>query len=89
MRTGYRYLITNKNISLLGYAKGGYNGTYSSSSLQIDEISDIYENKDLIEGVPTQVYGFHSYPVYYKPFYFKVYTWTAANSSLKTNNTHG
>ena len=89
LRTGYRYLITNKNISLLGYAKGGDNGTYSSSSLQIDEISDIYENKDLIEGVPTQVYGFHSYPVYYKPFYFKVYAWTAANSNLKTNNTYG
>ena len=89
LRTGYRYLIANKNISLLGYAKGGDNGTYSSSSLQIDEISDLYENKDLIEGVPTQVYGFHSYPVYYKPFYFKVYAWTAANSSLKTNNTYG
>ena len=91
LRTGYRYLITNKNVSFLGYATGGDAGTYSSSSLRIDEMEkeDLFENKDLIEGVPTQVYGFHSFPVYYKPFYFKEYVWSGANSGLRANSTKG
>ena len=74
LRKGYRYLITNKNISLIGYATTGEIGQNNSNSIYIDEDVDLESNKDLIEGGPTQIYGFHSFPVYYRPFYFKLFT---------------
>lgn len=89
LRTGYRYLVANKNVSYIGYAKGGDVGEYNSSFIQIDEAPNLYENRDLIENTPTQVYGFHSFPVYYKPFYFKLYAWSASNYGLKYRNTYG
>lgn len=90
LRTGYRYLVTNKNISLLGYAYGADAGVYNSSSIKIDTMiaSDLYDNKGLIEGVPTQVYGFHCFPIYYKPFYFEIYAWSAVdNPTIKSYGT--
>ena len=69
LMTGYRYLVTNKNISLFGYAVGGHAGKNNSNGIYIDEDIDIEDIKEYIENVPSRVYEFHSFPVYYRPFY--------------------
>lgn len=83
LKQGYRYLISNKNISFTAYAAGGTNGRSDANRLITEEIGNLYEIKDILEGVPTKIFEFHSFPVFYKPFYFKIFAWSVGDSLSK------
>ena len=83
-----RCLIINKDTSAVVLNKFILNNGATAKAFYVDDVSiDMEELKSNIEGKPTQIYGFHMIPVYYKPFYFRTYVYTAANAILKATKT--